>query len=93
MLGIPVEPRMFNRASKASPRCCNSAMMASRVSRLAVERSRSVSMHLVYHNQQTITWVSHSALDHLATSSLNCYGNIVPFHPCQSRCNLVRYRT
>jgi hypothetical protein len=54
--GIPGDPRLFRRASKAAIRRCNwamaalcSTMIASRVSLLAVARSSSVFTLVVYH--------------------------------------------
>ena len=54
---MPGVPRVFKRASKAASRRCNSAMVAfcsamtaTSASRLAVAKSKSMSMLLVYHN-------------------------------------------
>ena len=72
MPGIPGDPRVFTRASKAAIRRCNSAMVAfcsamiaSRVSRLAVVRSSLVSTLLVYHDCPNTASILRAPLDQI----------------------------
>ena len=72
--GMPGEPGVFNRASKAATRCCNcaivaccSAMIISRASRLALARSSFVSTPLVYHDYTPNARIFPASLDLLTS--------------------------